>query len=823
MTMGGSRDLNVVLRLQDKFSGALKSAGGSMQSFGRQTKAAGSSMTRSMTLPVIGLGFAVAKMAGGFEKEMNRVAGITGSTGADFKRLEDQAKELGKTTQFSAGQAAEAMGFLAMAGFDTNQIISAMPSTLQLAAAGNLELARAADITSNIMSGYNMTVDELSHSNDVLTKTFTSSNVSLEQVGEAMKFVAPVAAAAGLQFEEMSAAIGMMGNAGIQGSMAGTSLRMAIIRMLQPTTEASARWKELGIELRDADNKLRPLNEIMDELSVSTDIADDAILLFGARSSAAMARLMTEGGGALEEFTTTLENSGGTAEKVGGVNMRGFTGAMNRLRAAVEAAAISLGDSGLLEELTKMGEKLAGLFQRLAEVNPKILRWGIVILGAMAILGPFLIVLGSLVTIIGGVIAVVGVLTGAIVTLMAVALSPVGLVVIAIIAAFVLLVKNWEHTREISKTVFVFIAELIKDVANTYIVGINGIIAGTEKFLQVMAKIPKVGDLAKKALGEDSELGRIPKVTFDAAKAFDTMEAGFIEGMEFIERKAEDLKDAFNGVKDFINDVGTETTDVWEQMAQGIEPVIENVKKLDTVIEDELVPGIEESGELVAGFFEKLAEQEFHALRARTQMVIDFNSEKVRLAKLAADAEIRELDRVAGRMATIAGVVRDRELRPQREAAQGVLAQSLTGDEAADSMMRLLTLRARAGQTQGSQTLLGGVNVSGVVGGRLGMGGGTFSDQQILDALAEREGADTQSINELVEAFRAIGVFSGRNYLTASGGNQTSMRFGSGFGPSGERGFFNATTGQTVIFNGPVNDADTVAAAQAQDAQLGAT
>ena len=103
------------------------------------------------------------------------------------------------------------------------------------------------------------------------------------------------------------------------------------------------------------------------------------------------------------------------------------------------------------------------------------------------------------------------------------------------------------------------------------------------------------------------------------------------------------------------------------------------------------------------------------------------------------------------------------------------------------------------------------------------MGGGTFSDQQILDALAEREGADTQSINELVEAFRAIGVFSGRNYLTASGGNQTSMRFGSGFGPSGERGFFNATTGQTVIFNGPVNDADTVAAAQAQDAQLGAT
>jgi TP901 family phage tail tape measure protein len=823
MTMGGSRDLNVVLRLQDKFSGALKSAGGSMQSFGRSTKAAGTSMTRSMTLPVVGLGFAVAKMAGGFEKEMNRVAGITGSTGQDFKRLEDQAKQLGKTTQFSAGQAAEAMGFLAMAGFDTNQIISAMPSTLQLAAAGNLDLARAADITSNIMSGYNMTVGELAHSNDVLTKTFTSSNVSLEQVGEAMKFVAPIASAAGLQFEEMSAAIGMMGNAGIQGSMAGTSLRMAIIQMLKPTTEASARWKELGIELRGATGNLRPLNEIMDELQVSTTVADDAVLLFGTRASAGMARLMSEGGGALKDFTTTLENSGGTAELVGGVNMRGFTGAMNRLRAAVEAAAISMGDSGLLEVLTGWGEKLASVFQRISEVNPAVLKWGLVILGAVAILGPFLIVLGSLITVIGGVVTIIGVLITATLALITIALSPIGLVVIAIIGAFVLLVKNWEHTRDISKTIFVFIANVLKDMANTYIVGINGMIAGTEMLLQQMAKIPGVGKLAKKVLGDDGVLGRVKPLAFDAAKAFDTMEAGMIKGMEFIEEKANGMKQVFLDVKEFVNQLGQESTDVWEQMAQGIEPVIVKVKKLETTIEKDLVEGVETAGEVVAGFFEKLAEQEFRALRARTQMVLDFNAEKVRLAKLAADAEIRELDRVANVMAVVSGRVRDRELRPQREAAQSVVAQSLTGDEAADSMMRLLTLRARAGQTQGSQTLLGGVSVSGVVGGRLGTGGGTFTDQQILDALAKREGADTQSINELVEAFRAIGVFSGRNYLTASGGNQTSMRFGSGFGPSGERGFFNATTGQTVIFNGPVNDADTVAAAQAQDAQLGAT
>ena len=181
------------------------------------------------------------------------------------------------------------------------------------------------------------------------------------------------------------------------------------------------------------------------------------------------------------------------------------------------------------------------------------------------------------------------------------------------------------------------------------------------------------------------------------------------------------------------------------------------------------------------------------------------------------------MERVAGVAATVAGRIRDRELKPQREAAQRGIAQSLTGDEAADAVMRLLTLRARAGQTQGNQTLISGVGLSDVVGGRLGGSGGNFTDQQILQLLAGRQGADMDAINDLVEAFRAIGVFSGRNYLTANGGDQASMRFGSGFGPQGERGMFNASTGQTIIFNGPVNDAETVAAAEAADRRNGAT
>ena len=129
-----------------------------------------------LTAPIIGFGAS-------FESSMNRVKALTGTSDdpLSFKRLTDQAKELGKTTKFSAGEAADAMGFLAMAGFDTNKIIGAMPGVLELAASAQLDLASAADITSNIMTGYGKTTEELGHVNNVLVKSFSSGNVDLRQ------------------------------------------------------------------------------------------------------------------------------------------------------------------------------------------------------------------------------------------------------------------------------------------------------------------------------------------------------------------------------------------------------------------------------------------------------------------------------------------------------------------------------------------------------------------------------------------------------------------------------------------------------------------
>ena len=139
------------------------------------------------------MGIASLKAFGDFEQGMNRVKAVTQQSGAAFEAMNSTALELGRTTQFSASQAADAMGFLAMAGFKANEIIAAMPSTLQLAAAGAMDLGRAADITSNILTGYGLAVSDLEHANDVLVTGMTNANVDLTMLGESFKMVGPIA------------------------------------------------------------------------------------------------------------------------------------------------------------------------------------------------------------------------------------------------------------------------------------------------------------------------------------------------------------------------------------------------------------------------------------------------------------------------------------------------------------------------------------------------------------------------------------------------------------------------------------------------------
>ena len=240
-----------------EFTNKSNDAGTRFQALGSSLKSVGGAITKTVSLPLLALGAGALKVAGDFEAGMSEVSAITGATGKDMQALEKQAKTLGATTKFSARDAAEGMKYFGMAGYDTNQIMSALPSTLNLAAAGNVDLGIACDIVSDAMTGLGMSANETTKFTDIMAATITNSNTSVELMGETLKYVGPVAGTLGIGMGDLSVAIGLMGNAGIKGSQAGTALRAGLTNLVKPTKEMKTAMEKYGVELvKNADGSV---------------------------------------------------------------------------------------------------------------------------------------------------------------------------------------------------------------------------------------------------------------------------------------------------------------------------------------------------------------------------------------------------------------------------------------------------------------------------------------------------------------------------------------------------------------------------------------
>lgn len=283
-----------------------------------------------------------------FEKTMSRVSALTGAVSEDQQKLTKTAQRLGETTVFTAKQVAEGMSFLALAGFETNEIIAAMPATLNLAAAGQLELAQASDITAKIMRGMGLNSDELGSAVDVLAKAFTSANTDLIQLGEAMQYVGPIGRMAGKSLEELAAIIMVMSNAGIQASMAGTSLRQIIAALSGGTPAASKALKELGVVTTDSAGKLLPMTNIIDQFNERMQGMGKAektariMTIFGKRAGPGMAALLMEGSAALGKYLGQLQDSAGTAEKIATQQLANVAGELTKISSVASGILINI-------------------------------------------------------------------------------------------------------------------------------------------------------------------------------------------------------------------------------------------------------------------------------------------------------------------------------------------------------------------------------------------------------------------------------------------------------------------------------------------------
>lgn len=325
---------------------------------------------RGQLFDAVALGASVAapvRIAVGFEQSIAKLGAITRASDESLQSLERTARQSGESTLFSASEAASAMTFLGMAGFKTNEIIAATPGMLSLAQAAGSDLAQTADIASNILSGFSLKAEEMGRVGDVLAATFTSSNTTLQMLGDTLKYAAPVASSAGAGIEEVAAMAGLLGNVGIQGSMAGTALRAAFLRLSAPPKAAADALAALGVEVTDLDGNLRPVPELLKELAESTEglgsaeRAEAVKQIFGEEASAGLTELLKQAGsGALDSYIAELRQAQGTAEAMARKMSATTHGALKRLGSALESVAISLG-SVLLPTVAAGAELFAGM------------------------------------------------------------------------------------------------------------------------------------------------------------------------------------------------------------------------------------------------------------------------------------------------------------------------------------------------------------------------------------------------------------------------------------------------------------------------------
>lgn len=416
-----------------------------------------------------------------FDAKMSKVQALSrqDKTSSEMKALREQARQLGATTMFSATQAADAQGFLAMAGFSAKAILDAMPGMLSLAKAGDTDLGQTADIGSNILTGFNLPADQMSRVGDVLTGAFTRSNTSLYMLGETMKYVAPVAAGVGADIETVAAMAGKLGDAGIQGSMGGTALRSILGRLAAPPKAAADALKELGIRTKDAKGNLRDLPAILQELHKKTAKMGNAKRagvfkdIAGEEAFSGLQVLVGQAGtGELQKFVATLKKSAGEADKTAGTMADNLVGDLDELSSAWEDVGIQVEEihDGSLRELVRGLADVVTNVGKWMKANPELARaltmgaaaiailiaaFGALTLALAAILGPFVVVrfgLSMLGIQAGGLLGVLfnlakggfGLLGGAIMSvgrlLMA---NPIALAVAAIAVAAYLIYKNW--------------------------------------------------------------------------------------------------------------------------------------------------------------------------------------------------------------------------------------------------------------------------------------------------------------------------------------------------------------------------------------------
>ncbi|RYD13627.1 phage tail tape measure protein [Staphylococcus equorum] len=380
---------------------------------GESMKSVGRSMSMYVTAPVVaGFGLA-AKTSIDFDDSMRKVKATSGATGKEFNSLRDKALEMGAKTKFSASESADALNFMALAGWDSKEMMTGISGVMDLAAASGEELGQVSDIVTDSLTAFGMEAKDSGKFADILAQTSSKANTDVKGLGDAFKYAAPVAGALGYSVEDTSVAIGLMSNAGIKGEKAGTALRTMFTNLSKPTKAMKDKMDELGISITDSNGEMLPMRDVMDQLRSSMgglskdQQAAAAATIFGKESMSGALAVVNASENDYKKLTKSIDGSSGASKRMAKEMEGGIGGSMRKMKSAVESLAISIGDV-VAPFIGKAADAIAGLATKLTNL-PGWLQGTIVAFGALAAaIGPLALVVGVFTASLGSIMTTLG-------------------------------------------------------------------------------------------------------------------------------------------------------------------------------------------------------------------------------------------------------------------------------------------------------------------------------------------------------------------------------------------------------------------------------
>lgn len=380
-------------------------AGQKMEAVGNSIAGAGKKMM-GVTTVIGGVGVAAVKTAADFDSAMSQVAAVSGATGKDFDALRSKAREMGSKTKFSATEAAEAMNYMAMAGWKTEDMLGGIEGVMNLAAASGEDLATTSDIVTDALTAFGLSAKDSGHFADILAAASSNANTNVSMMGETFKYCAPIAGALGFSAEDTAEAIGLMANAGIKSSQAGTALRTIMNNLAGDVKISGKAIGDVTIATTNADGSMRDLSDILADCRsafgnlTESEKAQAAESLVGKNAMSGFLALMNAGEGDIEKLSSAIDNCNGSAEKMAMTMQDNLAGQLTILKSQLQELAISFVDI-LMPAIRSIVSKLQGFVDKLNGMDEGTKRTIVTIALLVASIGPLLIIIGTTISKIG--------------------------------------------------------------------------------------------------------------------------------------------------------------------------------------------------------------------------------------------------------------------------------------------------------------------------------------------------------------------------------------------------------------------------------------